>query len=783
MKPKYTFLFFFLLVLFLNAQEKIAVNYNQEPLANVLVDIEEKFNIKFSFNSVLVNEQRITFFKELVSLQDIITAIESQTNLEFQKASERYYLIKRQTLLDLLSTQQLDEVVISEYITSGVNKKNDGSLVLTPKTLGILPGLTESDVLQSLQLLPGIQSPTETTSGLYVRGGTPDQNQILWDGIKMYNSGHFFGMISAFNPYITKDITFFSNGTSARYGNSISSVIDIASYNTIPEKMEGGLGFNMTHADLFLKIPVTQKLALVASARKSYTDAINTFTFQNLSSRVFQNTKISEGNKIYDDDNVTLTNDSFSFSDITLKAIFKPSKADEVVFSSLFTKNKLDYGFLIEEFEEVSKDILDIKNKGLSATWSHNYSNSFSHEIQAYYSDFELDYEGTNNYPNDLFNKTTKNNNILDKGLSIHTNWDINKENTLAIGYQLSSNEVDFSLGYDNNYFPDDIYEDINKKRNSTNTIYTDYQFEKTKKWLIYLGLRGDFVSLLKKFYLEPRLLTEIYLSKPIKAKIALERRHQNLSQILEFNTRDFGLENQVWALAQDNYVPLQRSNKLSIGFNFNDNGWNIDLDFYKIKTKGLSSLTRGFESTGANYSEGESRISGIDILLKKKINNYRTWLSYTTTKKDFNFSNINNSKPFSGNFHIAHQLYWSHSYKLNAFDLSLGWRFRTGIPYTKALGLQDDGYSILYDKINNERLPNYHRLDFSATYKFNFSKKETWKGKLGFSLLNIYNKKSILSKDYKVRLSTDPDTPYFLQETTKIALGITPNIVFRIEF
>ena len=783
MKFRLIFLFTLLWTFTLKSQEKVSIEYDKQPLVSVLSDIEQKFNIKFSFNSELVNNQIVSYTKTIVTLEDLLLTIENQTKLEFKKISKRYYLIKSQPQLNLKNTQQLDEVIIREYITAGINKTPEGSINISPKSLGILPGQTESDVLESLQLIPGVQSPTETSSGLYVRGGTPDQNLILWDGIKMYHSGHFFGMISSFNPYITKNITFSSNGSNARYGNSISSVIDITSYNELPKKFEGGFGFNMTHADVFLKTPISNKFALIVSARKSYTDAIKTFTFKNLSDRVFQNTKISEGNKVFDEDDVTLTNDSFRFSDITLKTIFKPSDNDEIVFSSLFTNNKLDYGFEIEEFDEVSRDELEIKNKGLSGTWNHNYSNSFSHEIQAYYSEFGFDYEGTNNYPDDQFNRTTKNNNILDKGILVHTNWNINKTNTLSMGYQLSSNKVGYSLGYDNNYFPDDVFNEENNKSNNTNTFYADYQYKKPKKWLIHLGLRGDDVSLLKKFYLEPRVVAEAYLNSNLKTKIALEKRHQNLSQILEFNTRDFGLENQVWSLAQEDNVPLQKSTKFSMGFNFNKKGWNLDVEFYTIKTKGITSLTRGFESTGANFSEGESNVSGLDVLLKKRINNYRTWLSYTTTKKDFKFDAINNSKAFAGNFHIGHQVYWSHSYKLNMFDFSLGWRFRTGIPYTKALRLDESEALIIYDKINNERLPNYHRLDFSVTYKFNFSKSESWKGKFGFSLLNIYNKKNILSKDYRIRFSTSQNTPFFLQETTKASLGVTPNLVFRVEF
>jgi len=131
-----------------------------------------------------------------------------------------------------------------------------------------LPGLTEPDVLQSIQLLPGVQSPTETAAGIYIRGGTPDQNLVLWDGIKIYHSGHFFGTISAFNPYITEDVKLYKSGTKARYGNRISGVIDITSDYDIPEKIEGGFGSNMTHADAYLSATIGKSSAVIISARR-----------------------------------------------------------------------------------------------------------------------------------------------------------------------------------------------------------------------------------------------------------------------------------------------------------------------------------------------------------------------------------------------------------------------------------------------------------------------------------------------------------------------------------
>ncbi|MGB5459527.1 MAG: carboxypeptidase-like regulatory domain-containing protein, partial [Eudoraea sp.] len=126
------------------------------------------------------------------------------------------------TLLFSLNYQQLDEVVVYKFLTTGLTKQTDGSITLNTEDFGILPGLLEPDVLQTVQALPGIKSIDETVSDINIRGGTNDQNLILWDDIKMYQSGHFFGLISAFNPYLTEHVTIIKDGTSAEYGDGVS---------------------------------------------------------------------------------------------------------------------------------------------------------------------------------------------------------------------------------------------------------------------------------------------------------------------------------------------------------------------------------------------------------------------------------------------------------------------------------------------------------------------------------------------------------------------------------
>ena len=770
------FLFFFSVMI---SQEKVSFTYKNTPLNKVLADIEKEFDVKFSFDSDLIVNLVLNYSEKEVILPEILKVIESQTGFEIQQVSDRYYNIRhKKELVDLSKTQGLDEVFITEYLTSGIKKNRDGSIVLTPKSLGILPGLTEPDVLQSLQLLSGIHSPNETATELYVRGGTPDQNLILWDDIKIYNSGHFFGTISAFNPYIIKDVKLFTSGTKAKYGNRISSVIDISSDSNIPEKIEGGFGFNMTHADLYIKAPVTKKLGLIISTRRSYTDLINTFTFQKLSDRVFQNTKISDGNAFLEDDPITITKDFFKFSDLTAKIIYEPTTNDEVVLSSLFTKNKLDYEFFNENFRDTSTDQLDVENKGLSIKWNHRYNSNFWQSIKGYKSYYNLEYEGHNQYEQGFHDNYMKKNDIDDYGLMLNNEWKLNEKNSLNFGYDFSSNSVSYTFDYTTNSIEFDDFGISGSGVNNIHAAYAEYQYEDEDRWFFNIGLRANKTSYLDEFYVEPRFHFETKLNSNVKLKLSGEHLHQTIIQIEELISNNFGLETELWVLvAQD--LPLLQSKQISVGMNFKKGGWNLDLDVYAKKVKGLNSFSRGFNSVRF-FSLGESNILGMDFLLKKKIDNYRTWLGYSIIRNEYTFEGINGEEPFFANFNITNQINWSHSYNWNKLSFSLGWNYRTGIPYTKGLGLMSDDETIEYGKINGERLPNYHRLDFSTTYKFNFSKDEKWKGKIGLSIFNIYDKKNILSRTYRVIYGEDEN---MLREIEKRSLGITPNLVFRVEF
>ncbi|MCA1919268.1 MAG: TonB-dependent receptor, partial [Flavobacterium piscis] len=192
---------------------------------------------------------------------------------------------------------QLEEIKANAILASGISKNTDGSFEIKPKKFGILPGLIEPDALQTMQQIPGVNSIDESVSSINVRGGTHDQNLFLWNGIRMFQTGHFFGLISVFNPNLAHTISIYKNGSSAFYGESVSSVVAISSTAENTEKNAFSAGINMINADVYAKYNVSKKSYIEISARKSITDFVETPTYREYFNKVFQNTTITDFSK------------------------------------------------------------------------------------------------------------------------------------------------------------------------------------------------------------------------------------------------------------------------------------------------------------------------------------------------------------------------------------------------------------------------------------------------------------------------------------------------------
>ncbi|MFC2109667.1 carboxypeptidase-like regulatory domain-containing protein [Bacteroidota bacterium] len=719
--------------------------------------------------------------------------------LGYQSQKAPVYKLENKTCQNIFLTEtneELEEVLISDYLTEGMSKKQDGAIQVTPRKLAILPGLIEPDVLQSLQLLPGIQSPSGTAAGIHVRGSTPDQNLILFDGIKMYQSGHFFGLISAFNPYVTQKISLYRSGTKAKYGDRIGGVLDISSGEEISEP-KTGFGVNMTHADAFVKTPLLNKnVGFVFSARRSLTDVWNSITYQKFSESVFQNTRILNEEK---DNNLTETNNTFYFNDYNLKLIAKISENDKLVFSNLFNKNKLSYAAKNERFHEETTDNIGIQNKGFDLKWTKNWSHRFKQEIELSNSSYELNYTGDRIVNRQNASESTKetfikDNSVEDFGFHYNLEFKLNINSTFSAGYQFTKNKVQYIYKNDLKE-PESPVFDKAPTTNKTHAFYAEHVLKKNK-WLLSTGVRSNYFSKVGRFYLEPRLFVSNQITDNFQLKLSGEIKNQVVSQLIDFRNIGLGLENDIWVLSNNDRIPVLNSKQLSFGFLYQKNGWNLDVDLYEKNIDGLTLLTEDLVTRAPNYLAGKNKIQGVDFLLKKRFGAYRSWVSYTLSSSRFTYANLNDGNSFEGTYDIPHSLVWSHTYSYNKFQFSLGWKVRSGSPYTKALGLESAKNNpnkkiIVYGDINAERLPSFQKFDFSTTYRFKFSKEGKTVGKLGLSLLNIFNSKNILDRAYEIKITRNkptmgggsPTEKENLIEVDRLSIGFTPNVVFRVNF
>ncbi len=739
--------------------------------------------VSITFKDETIKTDKTGYFK----LEDITTT--NQIEITLLGYKKRKILIeelneKKCNEIDLYEyVFNLNEVIVNNYLARGFSKNKDGSINATPSKIGALAGVMEPDVMQSLQLIPGIQSPDETATGINIQGGTPDQNLILWDGIKMYQYDHFFGMLSSFNPYIIDNVKLFKNVALARYGSHLSGVIDITSTNTIPKKLKTGFGTNLIFLDAYAKIPVSEKVGVFVSARRSFSDVIETVTFDKFSEQIFQNTKITDNDRTFNDA-LSKTNNTYYFADVTAKLIAKLDEKNTLTFSSIFFKNDLDFLAQFDEIQQRTRDQLTIESSGLSAIWNRDWTSRFKTNIKTSLSNYNYDYLGEE-LQFSLFNtEVAKQNNIKEFAVDVFTEYNFKNNHTFINGYNLVNTDISYLISDTSDViFNDDFFKTF-KQLNTTHTLYNEYVFN-NELWQLNAGLRTSYFTNLSSVYLEPRLNVFYNLNSNINLNVSVGQQIQNISQIVEFETQNFGLGNLVWTMASGDSNPILINKQVSLGGHYKKNDLYVDAEIYYKNIENITSITSGFNQEVNEFSIGESNVYGLDVLLKKKINNTSSLISYSITQNDFVFENLNNNSKFYGNNDIRHYLSLIESVTINdALEFSLGWKYRTSRPYTPANGLigdNGDNITINYGDINSKRLNDYHRLDAAVKYKFSLTNQNI-KCTLGLSLLNIYNRKSLLNRTYRINLNTN-DATFRLREINKFSLGRTPNLTFRVDF
>lgn len=667
------------------------------------------------------------------------------------------------------SVNVLEEVIVSDYLAVGITKSKN-EITINPAEFKTLPGLIEPDVMQSIQQIPGVNSPYETAAGLFVRGGLPDQNLVQWNGIKTYNQGHFFGMISAFNPYIVDKVSFTKGGTSARFGDRVSSVVDITSSSKVADSFSGGAGTNLLYGDAYLDIPlISNKLSIQLSGRRSFTDLVETITYNRIADRVFQNTKISES--ISGDQQ---TSNSFFFNDFTTKAIWDVNPNNKLVINTLYNKNDLDFRSFNVANNQSFNDLLLNANEGYSMEWNSQFSERLSFRLDGNYAKYLLRYDFISTVA-DTVTRSSKKNLVREAGGRLDGKYRIDSNHELVFGYHFSSNSIQYA--YETSAPSYNIVLDQDDGTVNTHSFYSELDRE-VNGLAIRPGLRVNYYRELDEVALEPRLLVEKRLSEKVSLSTSGEYRTQVASQIKESVVSDLSLENKVWALASKDRFPVIRSYQFTLGGSFTHKGWLVDLEGYRKQVMDVTTLTFGFlNPTDNEFRLGESRIIGTDFLLKKQWLDYEAWTSYSFVRTENTFEGLNENQAFPGSWNIEHTVRLTGVANFNDWVFTLGWIWHTGKSFTDVIDNAQGGpVTVTFGSINSNNLPAYHRLDLSILKEFQ-AKKSSLRYRAGLSILNLYNRRNLLNREFRTTPSLDNE----LIDTKVYSLGFTPNLVFRI--
>jgi len=703
------------------------------------------------------------------------------------------------TILLAPDFNKLDEVVINTDSRQQIIKMNENvsQISLSPKRLASIPNLGEKDIFRALQLLPGVSGTNESSAGLYVRGGTPDQNLVLLDGFTVYHVDHFYGFFSAFNSDAIKDIQLFKGGFPAEYGGRISSVMDLTGKRGNINKVSFSGGLSLVSANATLEIPIGEKANLLLAGRRSYTDIIRSGLYNNIFDLYNDNNQSNDTRfPNFNNFQQNQTQPSFYFYDLNTKFSYNPSDKDIISISMYNGEDNLDssrknnntFGSNTDGERSITTDIKDLLNWGnwgSSIRWARQWNDKLYTNIVGAYSNYFSNRNRVNDVTIQLPDTTNnfktglvEDNNLKDYTLRLHSEYKINSKHSLEFGGQITKNDVDY-----NYTFNDTITVIDQKDEGVLNTVYLQDKWSPSEKLNIVGGIRATHFDVTDEFYYEPRFSLSYQLNDKLKLKGAWGRYYQFVNRIVREDvtqgSRDF------WLLADEENSPISFSEHLIIGSSYEIDDWLFDIEYFEKEMTGLTEFSLRFQSAlGADpndqlFFEGTGISRGVDFLIQKMVGKYTGWMGYTLSEVVHTFPGLSD-KPFYSLNDQRHEFKLVNVLKAGRWDLGATWVYGSGKPYTAPNGIYTitllDGTKTEYVSVGDKNGPRhapYHRLDLSFTYKFDIG---SGKGSMGLSLFNFYNRSNTWYKEFEVVNGQ-------VIETNINYIGFTPSLFFNMSF
>ncbi|MBX2815122.1 MAG: TonB-dependent receptor [Saprospiraceae bacterium] len=681
----------------------------------------------------------------------------------------------------------LSEVVVKATAANQILKASSGvsRIGVSPANLAKLPSFGEKDIFRSLQLLPGISGTQENSAGLFVRGGTPDQNLILFDGFTVYHVDHLFGFFSAFNSNAIKDVQLHKGGFGAQYGGRTSSVVELTGKDGNKEEFNMGLGLSLLSYNAIAEAPLfAGKGSLLIAGRRSFQSSFYTNLFESFTSADADAAATTQqgpgGNRNFGQQQFVPNS---YFYDLNAKLSYRADDKNVFALSFYNGEDDLDNSRVADQnsfrrpgrfggggqqqdfsFSSTTSDLTNWGNWGAGLKWSRQWSDRFYSNANLSYSNYFSIRDRTNETTimraDTSINRNTgtyEENDLRDHSIKLDNRYHVSSSNVLEFGFQHTINEIKYD------FLQNDTISVLDRlDQGSTSSLYFSDRVTIANKLILTAGLRSTWYSITEALYFEPRLSFSYLLSDRIKFKGAWGDYNQFATRIIrediQQGSRDF------WLLADDETVPISSATHYILGASYETDQWLLDLEGYYKKLTGLSEYTTRLATAGVgrnrtlNYEEffytGTGTAKGLEVLLQKKRGRLTGWLSYTLGEVLYEFEAFSD-QPFHASQDQTHEFKAVATYDLGRFSLSGTFVYASGRPYTAPTGYYNitllDGSEADFFEISDKnglRLPDYHRLDLSASYEA-----DLWgsKAEFGLSFFNVYDRANIWYKEYEV--------------------------------
>jgi len=669
----------------------------------------------------------------------------------------------------LETKNQLREVVVeSSRKNDNLTKAQMGTETINMSAISKVPVIFgEKDLLKTIQLLPGVKSAGEGNSGFFVRGGGADQNLILLDEAPVYNATHLLGFFSTFNSDAIKDATIIKGNSGSQYGGRLSSVLDVKMKegNNQDYTVNGGLG--LISSKVSIEGPLQKnKSSFILSGRRTYADVF------------LKATEKFKDNILY-------------FYDLNAKANYQINAKNKVYISGYFGRDELGLG---QDFG------IDWGNKTGTIRWNKIISNKLFLNTSLIYSDYNYNVKLKNGETN--FNI---NSNIKDVNLKQDYTLYANGLNTLRFGFNSILHTITPST------FSGTVINSVAKEgRNGLeNALYLTNNYRANNQLTIDYGMRlstytlmgGDVYNIYEngvvkssvklnrssfgKTYanLEPRITTNYRISDETSIKAGYARNVQHLHL----------LSNSVASSPSDQWIgnsyniKPEIADQLSVGYvtKLFKSKFELTAETYYKYLQNQIDYKDGAEINTVSDVEsvllyGIGRAYGLELLLKKKEGRLTGWIGYTLSKTERKIDGINEGKWYNARQDRTHDISVVGIYELNSrWSISGVFVYNTGDAVTYPTGKYNLQGQTLYQYAarNENRMPAYHRLDFSATYEKNKTKR--MHGSWNFSLYNVYGRENA----FRISFKDDPNDPTRTQIIRTALFRWVPSVTYQFKF